>query len=135
MGDSHSWPHYTPDCLAVDSKQNVYVTGGYEDAGDANYVKKCVAPTWDCADFSGDWKKGGSYDNPIAVDINDNVYISDQGRHELLRCTPDNKCQNLGAFDGGNNMVVAVPGIFYVADGAELHRVCLPQLTADVVVV
>jgi len=132
VGDSNRWPHYPPDCVAADSQGNVYVTGGYEDSGDANYVYKCSA-AGACSHFGGDWAKGGGYDNAIAVGPDDYVYISDSGTNTLIRCSPDNVCENVGAFDGGENMVIDHNGVFYIADGG-LRRVCLPPPSEDVLV-
>merc|ERR1712070_317036 len=126
IGDSDRWP-LTPDCLAADPQGNVYITGGYEDSGESNYVKKCTS-TGVCSDFSGDWPKGGGYDNSIAVDPHNNVFICDAGTQTLIKCSTDNVCENLGAFGCDGGMTIDKQGILYTADSHGLNMYCLPSL-------
>lgn len=129
VGDSDQLP-YSPHHAAPDSQGNVYVTGGDKDSWISNYVKKCPS-TGTCSDFSGDWIKGGGYDNPIAV-ARDDIYICNLDSQILKRCSIDNVCEDVGAFNCHGNMVIDDDSVFFTADQYGLTRYCLSSSMKDI---
>jgi sugar lactone lactonase YvrE len=133
VGDSASWPML--DTVAADSQGNIYVTGGSPpvDGIQDSYVKKCTS-SGICSDFSGDWAKS-SFTNAIAVGPDDEIYISDIGTHTLMKCSPDDECETVGAFDDlVKNMAIDENGAFYVAEGGwrGTRRMCLSPSIKDI---